>query len=69
MTVYVDGKAVETVEQYDWNDLTQFGQKIFTVPYSGGKIQVEFVNQRDKDDKIKLFNDVEYIGGRNVILS
>lgn len=69
MTVYVDGKAVETVEQYDWNDLTQFGQKIFTIPYSGGKIQVEFVNQRDKDDKIKLFNDVEYIDGRNVILS
>ncbi len=67
MKVYVDGKPVETKEKYSYTDLTQFGQKVYTVPYGGGKLEIQFVNSRDGEDCVKLFNDVEYAGGRNVI--
>lgn len=67
MKVYVDGKPVETKEKYSYTDLTQFGQKVYTVPYGGGRLEIQFVNSRDGEDCIKLFNDVEYAGGRNVI--
>ncbi|MDE6758973.1 MAG: DUF4832 domain-containing protein [Clostridia bacterium] len=67
MRVYVDGKLVTINEQFDNMDLIQFSQKIYTFNYSGGDIAVEFVNTRDENDKIRLFNDVPFVNGRNVI--
>ena len=68
MKIYVDGKQVKPQEEYSQNNLTQFGQSVFSFDYDGGDIQVQFVNRRDGADTIKLFNDVPYEEGRNVIL-
>ena len=67
MKVYVGGKQVNTKESYSWKSLTQFGQCVYSFDYSGGDIQVEFVNRRDSLDRIKLFNDAPCESGRNVI--
>lgn len=67
MRVYVDGKQVNTYEEFNALDLKQFGQKIYTFDYTQGDIQVEFVNKRDSSDTIKLFNDIQYQSGKNLI--
>ncbi|MDE6474067.1 MAG: DUF4874 domain-containing protein [Clostridia bacterium] len=67
MKIFVDGKQVTTQEEYSWNNLTQFGQSVFSFAYDGGDIEVEFVNRRDSADTIEFFNDVPYENGRNVI--
>ncbi|MDE6869157.1 MAG: hypothetical protein K2J75_00345, partial [Clostridia bacterium] len=67
MRIFVDGKQVKPQEEYSWNNLTQFGQSVFSFPYSGGDIEVAFVNRRDSADTIEFFNDVPYESGRNVI--
>ena len=67
MKIFVDGKQVKPQEEYSWNNLTQFGQSVFSFPYSGGDIEVAFVNRRDSADTIEFFNDVPYESGRNVI--
>lgn len=67
MRVYVDGKQVNTYEEFNALDLKQFGQKIYTFDYTRGDIQVEFVNKRDSSDTIKLFNDIQYQSGKNLI--
>jgi len=69
MRVYVDNKRVLPQEGYSSADLLQFCQKIYTMQYSGGEVAVEFVNLRDEKDKIKLFNDVPFVDGRNIICS
>lgn len=67
MKVYVDGKEVKTYEEFDSKNLLQFGQSIFTFDYEGGDIEIELFNKRDNDDKIRLYNDIEFIDGKNVI--
>lgn len=67
MNIYVDGKLVTPEEGYSYLDLIQFGQKVYTFDYTGGKIEVEFVNARDGGDKIKFANAIPYENGRNVI--
>lgn len=67
MKIFVDGKQVNPQEGYSWNNLTQFGQSVFSFAYDGGDIEVEFVNRRDGEDTIEFFNEVPYENGRNVL--
>ncbi len=67
MKIFVDGKQVNPQEGYSWNNLTQFGQSVFSFAYDGGDIEVEFVNRRDGEDTIEFFNEVSYENGRNVL--
>lgn len=67
MKIYVDGKEVVPDGGYDFRELTQFGQKTYEFDYEGGDIAVEFVNARDENDTVRLFNDVPFEDGRNVI--
>ena len=60
---------VNPQEGYSWNNLTQFGQSVFSFAYDGGDIEVEFVNRRDGEDTIEFFNEVPYENGRNVLWS
>ncbi|MDE7336933.1 MAG: DUF4832 domain-containing protein [Clostridia bacterium] len=69
MRVYVNGKSATLYEQFDYTDLLQFSQKVYTIDYLGGDIEIEFVNMRDENDKIRLFNDIPFVNGRNVIFS
>ncbi len=69
MKIYVDGEEVLPAEKYDYLDLVQFGQKVYEFDYDGGEISVEFVNGRDGEDRIRLYNDVPFTGGRNVIFT
>ena len=69
MRIYVDGNRVMPNEKYSNTDLLQFSQKVYTIPYSGGEIAIEFINTRDEKDTIKFFNDVPFVNGRNVIYS
>lgn len=68
MNIYVDGKPIASEEGYKYTDLLQFCQKVYTIPYTGGEIAVEFVNTRDNNDKIRLFNKIDFTDGRNIIL-
>ena len=68
MNIYVDGKPIASGEGYKYTDLLQFCQKVYTIPYTGGEIAVEFVNTRDNNDKIRLFNKIDFTDGRNIIL-
>lgn len=67
MKIYVDGKEVEPDGGYDFRELTQFGQRVYEFGYDGGDIAVEFVNARDSGDVARLFNDVPFEDGKNVI--
>lgn len=67
MRVYIDGKRVMPDKDYAYTDLLQFSQKVYTCSYTGGNISIEFVNLRDEKDKIRLFNDVPFIDGKNII--
>ena len=69
MEIYVDGRRVEPYTDYNWLDLTQFGQQIYEFDYDGGEIAVRFVNARDDEDEIRLYNDVPFTDGRNVIFA
>lgn len=69
MKIYVDGVEVQPYEKYNYIDLVQFGQKVYEFDYNGGEISVEFVNARDRGDKIRLYNSIPYVDGKNVILS
>ena len=68
MHIYVGGKRVTLNEEYSYTDLLQFSQKVYSVPYQGGEVAIEFVNTRDEKDTIRLFNDVPFIDGRNLIV-
>ncbi len=67
MQIYVDGARVQPTRDYVATELTQFGQQIYTIPYTAGEISVAFVQTRDPADTIRLFNDVPYVDGRNVL--
>ena len=69
MEIYVDGRRAEPYTDYNPHDLTQFGQKVYEFDYNGGEIAVRFVNARDENDEIRLYNDVEFVNGRNVIFA
>ena len=69
MEIYVDGRRVEPYTDYNRLDLTQFGQQIYEFDYDGGEIAVRFVNARDDEDEIRLYNDVPFTDGRNVIFA
>ena len=66
MKIYVDGKEVQPDSEFSALDLVQFGQQIYSFDYNGGSIEVEIFNTRD-GGKVRLFNDVEFTGGKNVI--
>lgn len=67
MRVYIDGKRVMPDKDYVYTDLLQFSQIVYTCSYTGGNIGIEFVNLREEKDKIRLFNDVPFIDGKNII--
>lgn len=67
LQVFANGKKVSLDKDFDYLDLKQFGQQIYSFDYSGGNIEIMLVNSRDDSDTIQLFNDVPYIQGRNVI--
>lgn len=67
MQVFVDGKQVTTDKAFVPTDLLQFGQCVYTFDYEGGDIEVKIVNLRDENDVVRLFNNVEFRSGRNII--
>lgn len=66
MKVYVDGREVATDQEFDAQDLMQFGQASYSFEYDGGEIAIEIFNKRD-GEKVRLFNAVPFRDGRNVI--
>lgn len=66
MKVYADGKEVALDEQFDAEQLMQFGQKTYSFDYKGGKIEIEIYNVRD-GRSVRLFNDVPFADGKNII--
>ena len=69
LKIYVDGNIVNPTASQDCNDLVQFSQQIYTVPYTCGEISIAIVNKRDPSDCIRLLNDIPFTDGRNVILT
>lgn len=67
MHIYLNDREVKADHEFDFNKLTQFGQDTFTFDYNNEKISVELVNKRDKNDKIKLYNNIPFENGLNVI--
>ncbi|MBO8423756.1 MAG: DUF4874 domain-containing protein [Firmicutes bacterium] len=62
-----DGKVTQFNGDGDLSSLNQFGQRIFSAPYSGGDIGIRIYSVRDDTAEVKLYNSVPFVNGVNVI--
>ncbi|MDE6551168.1 MAG: DUF4874 domain-containing protein [Clostridia bacterium] len=67
--LYVDGAEVTPILSHDCSELTQFSQLKFTAPYTLGELSIAIVNKRDASDTIRLFNDIPFSDGKNIIVA
>ena len=68
MKIYVDGAEVAPDNAFDGGSLLMFGQSVITFGYDGGRIGIELYKENSPSDKIKLYNDVPFENGVNVIV-
>ena len=61
------GAVAELSGDCDLSDLNQFGQRMFSAPYSGGDVGIRITSVRDERVSVRLYNEVPFVDGINVV--